>query len=285
MTLRARSATAPSRASSLRCSPFGAWLPEAHIDGVARALAWLAWALSPSLRAVGMHTLAQGLPERRAEAPTGAARLGRAPLPQRAPVPARRRGPRRARRRRRKIPPSTREILRPSPRGTVVATGHLGNWELLGSALASLGHETFAVVRRTRNAAVADRVTALRRALGFAEIPRGPYSALQCVRALRRGALVGLLCDQASDQASADVAFLGRPAATALGPATLARRTGARLVFAQLRPLADGRHRLECAEIQVFPDDLETLRAINDPALGRHHRRPAGVGVVPRSLA
>lgn len=241
----------------------GAALPQRHLHTVAFLLARLAWALSPALRAVGHANLARVFPtmpprarrhvllalaERLAANAHQCLRLaaGRVTLPELV-----------------EIPDAAREILRPSPRGTLVATGHLGNWELLGATLASLGHTTFAVARRTRNPGVAREVTALRRALGFEEIPRGDYAALHCLRALKRGALIGLLCDQASEQSSAELDFLGHPAPTALGPATLARRTGARLVFAHLRRAPDGRHVLECEEITPRADDRDTMREIN----------------------
>lgn len=242
----------------------GAALPERWIPWVARALSLAAFLLSPALRATAAHNLA-------AVFPTWTQRARRAVtlrLTERLCVNAHQCLRLAAGRTQLdtivEIPDEARAILRPSARGIVVATGHLNNWELLGAVLRHLGHDTHAVVRRTRNAAVAARVTALRARLGFSEIPRGPYAALHCVRALRRGALVGLLCDQASDQASRDVAFLGRLAPTALGPATLARRTGARLVFAYLARLPDGRHRLVCEAIAAGDDDLKTLAALND---------------------
>ncbi len=162
------------------------------------------------------------------------------------------------------VSPAAREALAPCPRGIVLATGHLGNWELLGAVLAALGHETHAVVRRPRNEGVAGLVTSLRARMGFREIPRGPHAALHAARALRRGGVVGLLCDQASDQSSAWVPFLGSPAPTPLGPALLARRTGAALVVAWLHREGPFRYTLECARVDAGTDDTVTMTEVND---------------------
>ncbi|MBI5512280.1 MAG: alpha/beta hydrolase fold domain-containing protein [Deltaproteobacteria bacterium] len=174
------------------------------------------------------------------------------------------------------VPPEARAALGPAPRGTVLATGHLGPWELLGATLASLGHETLAVVRRTRNDALARRVTALRAALGFQELPRGPTVAVGCVRALRRGALVGLLGDQSSDPRSTLVPFLGSAAPTPVGPALLARRTGARLVVAWLERREGSGWTLRAQEVPVAARDEDTLVAINGLLSAAILRDPEG---------
>ncbi len=162
------------------------------------------------------------------------------------------------------VSPAAQSLLAPHPRGIVVATGHLGNWELLGAVLASMGHATSAVVRRSNNSAVAARMTELRRRLGWTEIDRGAHTALRCMRVLRSGGLVGLVCDQASAQANVTVDFLGTPALTPRGPAMLARRSGARLVTAWLRRDRPGHRVLEARAVDTTGDDAEVMAKVND---------------------
>jgi KDO2-lipid IV(A) lauroyltransferase len=60
------------------------------------------------------------------------------------------------------------------------------------------------------------------------------------VRTLRRGELLGVPMDLRSRVASIDVPFLGHDAPTAVGPARIALRTGARVVVATIAPAPDG---------------------------------------------
>jgi KDO2-lipid IV(A) lauroyltransferase len=60
------------------------------------------------------------------------------------------------------------------------------------------------------------------------------------LRALRSGRILGILPDQHAAGGSIIVDFMGRPAATAVGPATLAARTGAPIIPAFCRRRPDG---------------------------------------------
>jgi len=142
--------------------------------------------------------------------------------------------------------------------GVLLLTAHLGCWELLGAWLAQ-GLERPAVVTGTvRNPAVDQLLQARRRALGLEPLPRDA-GARPLLRALDRGAVVGVLLDQNTRAASAWVPFLGSPAPTPLGPLRIARRRGVPLLpVAMVRA---GRrwvvHHLEPIEPAAAGDDLE----------------------------
>ena len=97
-------------------------------------------------------------------------------------------------------------------RGLLVATAHLGSWELFGAAMAQRV-PLHAVVRPLRGGLNARLVEARERA-GLRLIPaRGALSGM--VAALRRNEVVAMLVDQAiGGKHALFVPFFGRPAAT-----------------------------------------------------------------------
>ncbi|MGO9828602.1 MAG: DUF6624 domain-containing protein [Myxococcaceae bacterium] len=98
-------------------------------------------------------------------------------------------------------------------RGVLLASGHFGNWELLGEGLTRQGMPLHAVVRPLKGAfnaeVVAGRVRSGIRLISQRNALRGVLSAL------RRNQPVGVLFDQAiGGKHALFVPFFGRPAAT-----------------------------------------------------------------------
>lgn len=116
--------------------------------------------------------------------------------------------------------------------GVVVVSGHLGNWELAGAYLAQRGVPLSAVVKRQRNAQFDAWLAGTRRRLGMEPVYMDDARTLPAL--LARGRTVVLIADQDARSRGLAVTFLGRPASTFRGPARLALRTGAPLVFASL---------------------------------------------------
>ena len=110
--------------------------------------------------------------------------------------------------------------------GALALTGHLGNWELGGAALAARGVAVDAIVKGMANRAFERELFATRERLGVSvvEMPDAPWHTL---RSLRGGRVVAIAGDQNAHRNGVFVPFFGRPAATARGPATFAIRTGA----------------------------------------------------------
>ncbi len=114
-------------------------------------------------------------------------------------------------------------------KGLLVLTGHLGNWEVGGAALACRGTPLDAVAVRQRNPLFDQKVMETRRGLGM-EVVEKKRAPTQVLRSLRRGRAVALVADQNVRNGGVFVDFFGTPAATARGPALFAFRTGAPVV-------------------------------------------------------
>ena len=145
-------------------------------------------------------------------------------------------------------------------RGVVIASGHLGSWELAGAVLAArLPVPVHLVVKRL--GPIDGWVNRQRNQAGvrtiFAEPPRRATRSI--LQALRRGEVVVVVIDQHAPRAPAIVPFFGRPAATLDLPARLALRTAAALVWVAPRRLADGGHQIDVEAI-----DVEAARSAAD---------------------
>ncbi len=137
-------------------------------------------------------------------------------------------------------------------RGVVVATGHIGNWELMGAAVARLGIPLNVIARRIYDGRLNDLALRLRERMGVKTILReSPESAKQILRCLRRGEMLALLIDQDIRVEGEFVPFFGMPAHTPTGAAALALRTGALLVAASAQRLDDGRHMVRAIPIEL----------------------------------
>lgn len=107
----------------------------------------------------------------------------------------------------------------------IFVTLHQGHWELLGGVVTEQVAPLHAVMKPLRNAALNERLVALRSRLGMALIDR-ENAVVSLFRCLRRGQSVALLCDLNQKESPAFVDFFGVPAATVRTPAVLALRTG-----------------------------------------------------------
>ncbi len=116
-------------------------------------------------------------------------------------------------------------------RGAVIVTGHLGNWEVGGAALACRGVALDVVALRQGNPLFDRAVVGTRERLGMRVIYKAAASR-EALRSLRRGRAVALVGDQNPISGGIEVPFFGRAANTPRGPAVLALRTGAPLFVA-----------------------------------------------------
>lgn len=127
-------------------------------------------------------------------------------------------------------------------RGVIVATGHIGNFELGGAALARR-YRLLDVVKPQRNRFFDDFLNDLRARRGILTVPVD-HSGPAMLRHLRQGGVVSLLLDQDAGADGMLVDFLGHPAATWPGAARLSLRTGCPVVPMALLRQKDGSHRL-----------------------------------------
>ena len=134
---------------------------------------------------------------------------------------------------------------RAAQRGTVILTGHFGNWELLAYACALLGHPISLVHRPMNNLLVDDAITAIRERAGTVSLTK-KKAAKAALRALHRHQIVAIPADQNQTRRYGVFADLfGLPASTTPGPARLAMLSGAPVVPVFLVREGDSdRHRI-----------------------------------------
>lgn len=180
--------------------------------------------------------------------------------------------------------------------GAVLATGHLGNWELAGAGLAARGLALDAVAQRQSNPYFDRLINRSRSRLGIRVIPRGGATK-QAMAALREGRVVALVADQDARGSGVFVPFMGRPASTHRGAAVLALRSGAPLFMGVMTREPDGVYEARIERIPVpsegeFSERVRAVTAAFTRSLERevrahpdqyfwHHRRwktapPAG---------
>jgi len=103
----------------------------------------------------------------------------------------------------------------------IVATGHLGNWELIGSYFARQGYPLKVFAKALHNPRLESVLLSTRRSLGFDVIYTGE-GLKPALRHLREGGVLALVADQDARRAGVAIPFFGVPASTALGPAVFA---------------------------------------------------------------
>jgi KDO2-lipid IV(A) lauroyltransferase len=112
--------------------------------------------------------------------------------------------------------------------GAIIATGHLGSWEVAAAALALRGAPIDGIAVRQRNPLFDAELRRNRESLGARVVYRGVTGG-DVLRSLREGRVPVMLADQDGGAGGIFVEFLGHPASTTRGPALLAVRSGARL--------------------------------------------------------
>jgi Kdo2-lipid IVA lauroyltransferase/acyltransferase len=105
--------------------------------------------------------------------------------------------------------------------GTVLVTGHYGNWEMLGATLLASGIQLRYLLPPQTNPGSDAYLDDVRRRLGIEPVKLG-FGMRHALRALRAGEAVALLADQDARRIGMHVPFFGRPASTLTGPARLA---------------------------------------------------------------
>ena len=110
--------------------------------------------------------------------------------------------------------------------GLVLLTGHLGNWEIGGAAIATRGVALDVVGKGMSNRGFQADLFAARERLGMRVIEMSD-APREVLRSLGQGRVVALLGDQNAHGGGIFLPFFGRPASTFRGPALFAARTGA----------------------------------------------------------
>ena len=125
--------------------------------------------------------------------------------------------------------PETKALLQEESAPIVIATGHLGSWEMMPGLAADLFPDrvSMVIVRKQRSPAVNRLVAELRGARGMLVVDHRKASGI-VLQNLRNHGLAAFLVDHnSSRKESVFLPFLGDVAAVTIGPASLALRTKA----------------------------------------------------------
>jgi len=142
------------------------------------------------------------------------------------------------------------EKLPKTDKGMIIATAHIGNWELAGHAASLMIMPMHSVARPLDNPRLNKYVMALREMSGQKII--GKHGAVRdMLNVLKSGGAVTLLMDQDARRHGVFVDFFGRPTSTWPTAAALSLRLGCPIVFGFVRRL-DGRFKYKLIVDSVF---------------------------------
>jgi KDO2-lipid IV(A) lauroyltransferase len=132
-------------------------------------------------------------------------------------------------------------------RGVILATPHVGSWEMIGQAIAERFGPTHGpltvLFRPARKAWLSDLVAGSRDRPGLKTLPTTLTGVRGLMRALRAGGYTGVLPDQVPPQGQGVWApFFGKPAYTMTLLARLAQQTGAQVLMTWCERLPGARY-------------------------------------------
>lgn len=125
-------------------------------------------------------------------------------------------------------------------KGVLIATGHSGNWELFGNALALHGLPIVGVAQKQTNEAMDKFINEYRTMFGMHVAYK--TGVREMVRLLSEGKMIGLLMDQDAGDMGVFVDFFGESASTPTGAAALARMKDTPIVPAFIIETSPGKH-------------------------------------------
>jgi Kdo2-lipid IVA lauroyltransferase/acyltransferase len=156
------------------------------------------------------------------------------------------------------------QVAKATGRGILIATAHLGNWELSVVAHALLTEPMHMVVRPLDNPLLDQWITNIRTSGGNRVHPKRKATRA-IIEALRANQAVGILIDQnVSSSEAIFVNFLGHPASAQPAFARLANHTGAAILlgFTVWNP-AKSKYQLIFRPVEgIGPDEFATTQAV-----------------------
>ncbi|MGB0581870.1 MAG: MMPL family transporter [Limisphaerales bacterium] len=116
--------------------------------------------------------------------------------------------------------------------GILLVTVHLGNWELGSAAIKGKGMDLVVLSNPEPDPRLTEMREAARKRMGTETIIVGedPFAFVEVIKRLREGAAVALLLDRPAGATATTVELFGRPFNASIGPAELARASGAALL-------------------------------------------------------
>ena len=129
-------------------------------------------------------------------------------------------------------------------KGVVFLTGHLGNWEWFGAALALNGFPVADIVRRQPNDQHTRILNEYREMFGIEIFASGTSEIIGAAKALKKGKMLAFFADGDAGNEGVFIDFLGKSASTHLGPATFARKFKSPVVAGFISRKPDGTHHI-----------------------------------------
>lgn len=151
-------------------------------------------------------------------------------------------------------------------RGVIVLAPHLGNWEIVGLHLATLGN-TVSLYEPPKLAVLGPVIDAARRRSGAMLVPADSRGVAKLLKSVRGGHISGILPDQVpvDVRSGRNAPFMGVSCFTATLASNMIRHTGALAVFGFAQRVAGGfcLHYLP-AEQEIYDEEIDvSLAALN----------------------
>lgn len=126
-------------------------------------------------------------------------------------------------------------------KGVIMATGHYGNWELLGATVALHGYPMLSITRKQNNSHMDKFINEYRQMVGQkVAYNRGESGLLAISRMLREKHLLGVLYDQDTNDDGVEINLFGKKSIIPLGAAALSRIYGSPILPIFMHNNADG---------------------------------------------
>ena len=126
-------------------------------------------------------------------------------------------------------------------KGIVMATGHYGNWELLGATMALKGFPIISITRKQNNGKMDQFINEYREMVGQKlAYNRGNNSLLAISKMLKEKNVVGILYDQDTNDDGVDIELFGKRCIIPFGAVALSRTYGAPILPMFLHNNEDG---------------------------------------------
>jgi KDO2-lipid IV(A) lauroyltransferase len=151
-------------------------------------------------------------------------------------------------------------------RGVILASSHIGNWELGGVMIAQMGYTLHAVAGVQLGRWLSGAVRESKSEMALHTIsPEDGFRKL--LRALEHNDLVALVVDGDIYAHGVEVEFFGRTYNFPAGPGVLAQRTGALVICGYGERVRPGKFRI-VLEKPLDPADFPTVAALNQAVAG-----------------
>ncbi|MFA5060438.1 MAG: lysophospholipid acyltransferase family protein [Candidatus Omnitrophota bacterium] len=142
-------------------------------------------------------------------------------------------------------------------KGGIILTAHIGNWELGGVVLTTLGYPLAAIALPHKERPVNDLFNNQRESKGVVIVPTS-IAIRKCLEYLKANRLVALLADRDFGLHGVALDFLGKKTMIPKGPAVFCLKTGAPIIPAFVIRNPDETFTLTCEE-PIFPPPVEHL--------------------------